>query len=153
MHLASLLKRRAPPQRQPRAQDRAFDRFRREYNRIRPHEALDGQVPTYLYENSPRPLPTKLEPVEDPGRFEKRFVSRNVGVRWYTRRVTGNSLLAGRYVALEEIDHGLFNVYFGPVWLGRFIERKNVIIDAKGPAGQRHGGGSIKGGHSVTQAS
>ena len=153
MHL--VLKRRTtrPASANHQAQDRAFDRFRREYNRIRPHEALDGQVPADLYESSPRPFPKKLEPVEYPGHFEKRLVSRNAGIRWYTRRVVVSSILAGRYVGLEEIDHGLFDVYFGPVWLGRFIERKNVIIDAKGPAGKRHGGGSMRGRHSVTQVS
>ncbi len=34
-----------PPERNFRAQQRAFDRFRHEYNQLRPHEALAMQTP------------------------------------------------------------------------------------------------------------
>ena len=66
------------------------------------------------------PFPTQLEPVTYPGHFETRFVSTNGGIRWYGDRVPVSRLLAGHNVGLEEIDHGLFEVYFGPIWLGRF---------------------------------
>lgn len=153
MHL--VLKRRTtrPPSATHRAQDRAFDRFRREYNEVRPHEALGGKVPADLYVPSSRPFPKKLEPVGYPGHFETRLVSSNAGIRWYTQRVTVSSILAGHNVGLEEVDHGLFDVYFGPVWLGRFIEAKGIIVDAKGPAGRRHQGGTMKGRRTVTQVS
>jgi hypothetical protein len=39
--------------------------------------------------------------------------------------------LAGEYVGLEEIDDGLWDVYFGPVTLGRMDERKLRIEDHK----------------------
>ena len=122
-------------------QQQAFRRFRKLYNQIRPHEALDGSVPTNLYRPSPRPFPKKLEPVTYPGHFETRLVSTNGGIRWYSDRVPVGRLFArhevgleeidhglfGRLfarheVGLEEIDHGLFDVYFGPIWLGRFVE-------------------------------
>ena len=114
MHL--VLKRRTrPPRSNMRTQQRAFREFRNLYNDIRPHEALEGAVPADLYRSSPRPFPTQLEPVTYPGHFETRFVSTNGGIRWYGDRVPVSRLLAGHNVGLEEIDHGLFEVYFGPL--------------------------------------
>ena len=136
MHL--VLKRRTtrPPSSNMRTQQRAFREFRKLYNEIRPHEALDGKVPADLYRPSPRPFPKQLEPVTYPGHFETRLVSTNGGIRWYGDRVPVGRLFAGHEVGLEEIDHGLFEVYFGPIWLGRFVEPKRLIFDSLG-RGQR----------------
>ena len=152
MHL--VLKRRTtrPPRSNMRTQQRAFREFRNLYNDIRPHEALEGAVPADLYRSSPRPFPTQLEPVTYPGHFETRFVSTNGGIRWYGDRVPVSRLLAGHNVGLEEIDHGLFEVYFGPIWLGRFVESKRLIFDSLG-RGQRRTGGTCKGRRTVTQVS
>jgi putative transposase len=35
----------------------------------------------------------------------------------------------GEYVGLEEIDDGIWNVYFGPLRLGRLLERRMRIED------------------------
>ena len=152
MHL--VLKRRTtrPPRLNMRTQQRAFRDFRNLYNDIRPHEALEGAVPADLYRSSPRPFPKQLEPVTYPGHFETRFVSTNGGIRWYGDRVPVSRLLAGHNVGLEEIDHGLFEVYFGPIWLGRFVESKRLIFDSLG-RGQRRTGGTCKGRRTVTQVS
>jgi hypothetical protein len=48
-------------------------------------------------------------------------------------------LLAEDYIGMEEVDAGLFDVYFGPVWLGRFVERKLRIIDGEGQTARRKG--------------
>ncbi len=39
----------SPPARNRRAQQRSFNQFRREYNHVRPHEALDMQTPVAVY--------------------------------------------------------------------------------------------------------
>lgn len=139
MHL--VLKRRTtrPPSATHRTQQRAFGRFKREFNHVRPHEALEGKVPADLYRPSPRPFPKTLEPLTYPGHFVTRLVSDNGGIRWYTQRVPVSTILKGHDVGLEEIDHGLFDVYFGPVWIGRFIEEKGIIVDSRGPGAKRHG--------------
>jgi putative transposase len=109
-----------------------FDRFRHEFNFERPHEALDQQTPASLYEASTRAMPTKLPPLEYPDRFEVRYVSANGGIRWNKQWVNVSTVCAGEYVGLEEIDDGLWNVYFGPLKLGRLIERQMRIEDALG---------------------
>jgi len=115
-----------------RGQQRKFDRFRQEFNFERPHEALDMQTPGSLYQSSPRQMPSKLPPLEYPDRFEVRYVSANGGIRWNHKFVTVSQVCVGEYVGLEEIDDGVWNVYFGPLKLGRLLERHMRIEDALG---------------------
>jgi len=115
-----------------RAQQCKFDRFREEFNHERPHEALDQQTPAACYRNSPREMPSKLPPLEYPDRFELRYVSANGGIRWNRKWVNVSIVCVGEYVGLEEIDDGLWEVYFGPLKLGRLNERRMLIEDEFG---------------------
>jgi transposase InsO family protein len=121
-----------PPANTSRAQQLKFDRFRHEFNFERPHEALDLQTPASVYKPSPREMPAKLSPFEYPDRFEVRYVSANGGIRWNKRWINVSTVCAGEHVALEEIDDGIWNVYFGPLKLGRLLERHMRIEDAFG---------------------
>jgi len=114
------------------SQQRKFNHFLTEYNEQRPHEALDQQTPASLYRTSPRAMPNKLPPLEYPDRFELRYVSANGGIRWDSDWVNVSIVCAGEYVGLEEIDEGIWNVYFGPLKLGRLLERHMRIEDAYG---------------------
>ena len=126
-----------PPAGNLRAQQRKFNRFQNEYNSERPHEALDMQTPQQLYSPSPRPMPNRPPPLEYPDRFEVRYVSGNGGVRWNRHWVNVSVVCIGEYVGFEEIDDGIWNVYFGPLKLGRFNERHMRIEDQFGRL-QRH---------------
>jgi len=119
-----------PPAKTRRAQQYKFDRFRQEFHFERPHEALDMQTPASRDASSPRQLPDKLPPLEYPDRFEVRYVSANGGIRWNHQWVHVSICCAGEYVGLEEIDEGVWNVYFGPLTLGRLLERHMRIEDA-----------------------
>jgi transposase InsO family protein len=121
-----------PPAANLQAQQTRFNRFRAEYNDERPHEALDQATPASVYHPSSRPLPRALLPLEYPGHFEVRLVSRNSGIRWKKHWVCVTHTLAGEYVGLEEVDDGFWDVYFGPVKLGRMNERLLRIEDHKG---------------------
>jgi hypothetical protein len=68
-------------------------------------------------------MPNTIPPLEYPDRFEVRYVSANGGIRWEHDWVNVSTVCAGDYVGLEEIDDGVWNVYFGPLKLGRFLER------------------------------
>ena len=121
-----------PPSANLQAQQRRLNNFRHEYNDERPHEALDQETPASFYRPSSRGLPRKLPPLEYPGHFEVRLVSRNSGIRWNHHWVCVTHTLAGEYVGLEEVDDGLWEVYFGPLKLGRMDERILRIADHKG---------------------
>ncbi len=114
------------------AQQRKFNRFRQEFNHERPHEALDLQTPGSIYTPSSREMPNQLPPLEYPDRFEVRYVSANGGIRWNANWVNVSIVCAGEYVGLEEIDNGIWNVYFGPLKLGRLLEKHMRIEDAYG---------------------
>lgn len=114
------------------SQQKRFNRFREEFNDERPHEALDQQTPASVYRPSPREMPDKLSPLEYPDRFEVRYVSANGGIRWNNGWMNVSIVCAGEYVGLEEIDDGVWNVYFGPLKLGRLLERHMRIEDVYG---------------------
>jgi putative transposase len=126
-----------PPAANLVAQQRKFNGFREEFNYQRPHEALDLQTPADCYAPSARQMPNPLPPLEYPDRFEVRYVSANGGIRWHHDWVNVSIVCAGEYVGLEEIDDGVWNVFFGPLKLGRFLERHMRIEDAYGRL-QRH---------------
>lgn len=121
-----------PPAGNLQAQQRKFNSFIQEFNEVRPHEALDMATPSDLYVPSRREMPDRLPPLEYPDRFEVRYVSYNGGIRWSKGWVNVSITCAGEYVGLEEIDDGLWNVYFGPLKLGRLHERHMRIEDEYG---------------------
>jgi len=127
-----------PPRASSLAQQRRFNSFRAEFNDERPHEALDMETPDALYERSPREMPARLPPLEYPDRFETRYVSANGGIRWNSEWVCVSTVCAGEFVGLEEIDNGVWNVYFGALKLGRFLERHMRIEDAYGRLKRHH---------------
>jgi transposase InsO family protein len=121
-----------PPAGNSRAQQRKFNVFRREFNELRPHEALDMHTPSQLHQASPRQMPDKLLTMEYPDRFETRLVSGNGGIRWHKHWVNVSSVLIGENVGLELIDDGLWDVYFGVKKIGRLHERSMRIEDHMG---------------------
>ena len=127
-----------PPAANLPAQQRCFNWFIEEFNYERPHEALDQNEPASCYTPSPRPMPDKILPLEYPDRFEIRYVSANGGIRWNNQWINVSICCAGENVGLEEIDDGVWNVFFGPLKLGRLHERHMRIEDANGRL-LRHG--------------
>lgn len=105
------------------AQQRAFDRFRREYNQERPHEGIGMQTPSQLYRPSMRPYPSRLEELSYPGHFEVRRVRSSGEIKWQGQRLFVSDVLEGELVGLEERDDGLWSLCFGPLLLGRYDER------------------------------
>jgi putative transposase len=121
-----------PPGANLRAQQQKFNPFREEFNHERPHEALDRRTSAACDEPSPRAMPNKLPPLEYPDRCEVHDVSANGGIRWNRQWVNVSTTCAGEYVGLEDIDEGVWNVSFGPLTLGRRLERYMRIEDADG---------------------
>jgi putative transposase len=116
-----------PPAATRAAQQRRFTRFCREYNEERPHEALHDRPPATCYTPSRRRLPDRLPPLEYPGHWQVRRVSPIGQISWGGALVFVSGTLAGTDVALEEVDDGLWTLYFGGTPLGRFDERTRAI--------------------------
>ena len=121
-----------PPEANLARQQRVFNRFRREYNEVRPHEGIELKTPATLYEASARHLPKEVPELVYPAHYETSLVSKNSGIRWNCQWVAVSQTCAGLYVGLEQVDQGLWDVYLGPVKLGRLLEEKMRIEDHLG---------------------
>lgn len=121
-----------PPGANLEAQQRKFDRWRREFNDDRPHESLSMASPASIYVPSLRPYPRKIEHPTYPAHFEVRYVSKNHGIRWNRNWMNVSATLQEEYVGCEEVNDGVWNVWFGPLLLGRFDERELRIYGVRG---------------------
>ena len=110
-----------PPAASLPAQQRAFDRFRRDYNHERPHEALGQQTPVSWYELSRRPLPVpswgRDFPYSDD--FETLRTDKHGVARWHGYSLPISSALRHELLGLDPIAPDTWQVYFGPLDLGR----------------------------------
>ena len=125
-----------PPRRNLRSQQGRFDEFRQEYNFERPHESLNQETPSAIYEFSGRAYTGKLDRPEYPGHFEVRRVSASHSIRWKHRPINVGSVLIGEYVGLEEVAEGVWGLYFYDYLLGHLNERTGQIEEM--PTGMRH---------------
>ena len=113
-----------PPTANLSAQQRAFDRFRREYNQERPHEALQQRPPASFYSPSPRAYPERLpEPCGYPDDWQKRVVRKGGQIKWKGQDIRLGGALWGQQIGLQPVGDGLWAVYFEHLELGIFDER------------------------------
>lgn len=113
-----------PPRATLTAQQRAFNHFRHEFNHERPHAYLHGRTPASRYRSSPRPYDGRLPAVEYPSHFLVKQVTGAGTVRFKTRLLYIATALRAQPIGLEEVDDGIWSVYFCDVLLGRLDERK-----------------------------
>jgi transposase InsO family protein len=116
-----------PPRGTLAAQQRAFNTFRTEYNEERPHDTLGGRPPGTLYRPSPRAYPEQLPPLEYPGHFLVKRVTNAGTFRLKHRLLFIANALKQHHIGLEEVDDGIWSIYFGRVLLARLDERDYVI--------------------------
>lgn len=116
-----------PPGADMPAQQQRFDRFRLGYNTDRPHQSLDGDTPALHHQRSPRLMPTRIEEPSYPKHFEVRKVSSGGTIKFKNRIPFLGQALANEFVGLEEIENGIWSVYFYQTELGRFNETEFVI--------------------------
>jgi hypothetical protein len=117
----------APPAANRRAQQRAFERFRREYNEERPHEALAMQTPSAFYAPSPRAYPERVQEAEYASGMEVRRVQKHGEFSWRHESVFLSETLAGERVGLEPVDERYWCVYFAGFPIAWFDSRERHI--------------------------
>ena len=103
-----------------RAQQRAFDRFRQEYNEQRPHEALQMQTPAAVYTPSGREFPARVPEPEYPDTMLVRSVRHQGQMRWKKHEIFLSEVLWGERVGLLPVDERWFTVYFMQFPIARF---------------------------------
>jgi hypothetical protein len=118
-----------PPGSSLRNQQEKFEAFQKEYNEERPHESLNMKRPAEVYGPSPRQLPLRVETYDYPRQYVVRRVSRCGTIRVFGNQVFLSQTLNEDYVGLEEIDEGVYDLYFCFYLIGRYHLRKNKIED------------------------
>jgi transposase InsO family protein len=117
-----------------RSQQRELDRFRHDYNQVRPHEALDMQTPASVYEPSPRPYPAQVPEVQYPDWMEVRMVKTHGHFRWKKKDIFLTEVLWGEPVGLMPIGDGLYNIYFADRKLVGFDSKRDKLVPLTNPA-------------------
>ena len=119
-----------PPRTNLLQQQEAFDAFVDEFNRERPHEALDMKQPAQLYAPSTRPCPERLADIDYSSYDDVLTVSHNGGLRVGLRkRIHLATALAGQPVGIREQDDGRWLISFMRIELG-YLERDGTFTPA-----------------------
>ncbi len=118
-----------PPASSMPAQQRKFDRFREEFNLVRPHEAIDMKRPGEIYQSSSRAMPKRIEVYDYPAHFLVRRVSRAGTIRAFGKQFFVSHTLDEDYVGLEEVDDGVYDLFFCFYHIGRYELHTNKIRD------------------------
>ena len=99
------------------AQQRVLDRWRQEFNRVRPHEALGGKTPAELYHPSERRYRDAVRAAY-PAHFVVKHVSKNGGLCFDGDHYFISLSLAGHDVGLEQLDELRWRIWFHDVDCG-----------------------------------
>ena len=129
-----------PPKATFAAQQRAFDRFRREFNDKRPHEALRQKTPRSLYLRSATRYPRPLEAPNYSWQSQVRIVGSNGAVRLNTAPIFISTSLVGEELGFFPLEPRKWNVYFYDLFLGLLDEarpRKGLIRTLNGKPGPK----------------
>jgi putative transposase len=100
-----------------RAQQRELDRWRQEFNQVRPHDALGGKTPSELYKPSERKL-QKPRAFAYPGTFVVRRVDQSGHAFWHGEHFYVGLAFRGQRVGFE-LQEGLrWRLWFRDIDLG-----------------------------------
>jgi transposase InsO family protein len=126
-----------------RAQQRAMDKFRAEYNQVRPHEGLKMETPAAVYQVSARRFPTVVPQVEYPETMLVCTVQQKGHLRWKKHDVFVSEVLWGERIGLLPLDQHCYTVYFAQFPIARFDTRQAYLtplpkagVDYKADAGK-----------------
>ncbi len=110
-----------------RSQNRRMNRFVKEYNEERPHEALDMQVPAKVHERSNREWKDQIKAPEYGTDMMVKKVSKNGTIRWGSyESVSISSCLVGKYIGLRKLGNRVWQVFYRQYSLGYFMEGEQV---------------------------
>ena len=126
-----------PPSRTLRRQQRAFDRFKQDYNYERPHEALAMKTPGELYESSVRLYPGVVRSPEYGSGRIVRVVGSCGRIRWSGERVFITKVLGNEPIGLEGVDDGVWRLWFGAYPIGWLDETTMEATDLNRPPKRR----------------
>ena len=116
-----------PARSTPQLQQKGFDRFRREYNQERPHEALGQKPPASLYRLSERSMPNRLPEIAYPEGFQRRRINLKGQFKWRGKLCFVSNTLVHQTIGLRYSEEGFWEIFFGPALLAQLHEGGRVV--------------------------
>lgn len=119
-----------PPAANLAEQQIRFDRFRKEFNEERPHEAHGQLQPRRFYRPSKKAYRADPPHIEYPESFVVRRVCSRGNIKWKASLIFVSEVLVGERVGLSRED-GSWHIYFSSILLGRLDERRAKVMQVK----------------------
>ena len=114
-------------------QQRKLDAFRKEYNELRPHQALGNLPPARIHVPSPRHYTGQVLSWDYPYDFKVFKVCRNGAIRWGSHNwIMVSTTLIGKLIGLEELGNNIYRVFFRQKLLGYLDASTLRIQDDQG---------------------
>jgi transposase InsO family protein len=101
-----------------KVEQRRVEAWRREYNQVRPHEALGQRPPSSQYQRSPRRYAGEPKPLVYPSAWAVRRVRSAGDIKWQGRLRSIGRAFVGERVGLESQGPGQWKVYLGSLCIG-----------------------------------
>lgn len=112
-----------PPKDTLALQIQTLESFRNDYNFERPHEALNMKKPGDCYIASNKTWNGVLKPPEyDRSVFDVRKVEKGGQIKWKGNHIYISETLREEYIGLKPSDEDHFDIFYGPVFLGKINE-------------------------------
>jgi transposase InsO family protein len=116
-----------PPSVNRREQQKAFDRFRQQFNQERPHEALEQKTPASCYQSSPRVYPDRMPQPEYASHMKPKRVYPDGSFFWKGTQIFISKCLSGEFIGMEPLDDRYWKVNFAIFPLARFDSHKLIL--------------------------
>jgi hypothetical protein len=108
-----------PPGKSIQLQQRKFNSFRKEYNEVRPHEALNMKTPASIHKFSKNRYLESIPEWIYPKEMKVQYVTTTGGIRVRKNDMLYLSTpLGGKMIGLEEVGNKIYRVYFRQFFLG-----------------------------------
>lgn len=94
-----------------------FDKWKREFNTVRPHEALDMKTPSELYRRSTKKF-HRLKQIQYPDDYAVRIVGHNGRIKWKGSSRYISEALVGEKIGLKQKDDSIMRLWYCNVQIG-----------------------------------
>ena len=136
MHLTLKKETTRPPGHNSLQQQARFDHFLNEFNKERPHEALDMKTPDELYSPSKRPY-SGLPEINYPFHDKDILVTSCGRICMHRKKINISTVLAGQKLGIKEVDEGIWLISFMHYDLGYIDLEQRTLQTIDTPFGTR----------------
>lgn len=119
-----------PPGYSLQRQQTLLNKFVKEYNTIRPHEALGMRTPAAVHVYSTKEYPETISEWEYPKEFLVRYITRNGAIRVSSNNwLFVSTALMGKHVGLEELGNRIYRLFYRQFFLGYLDAQELKVHD------------------------